>query len=58
VKADQMPSVPGICLSGWTSACQAQTNAFGFSTTVSSETSAVMCCPTYVFCSKTQTALN
>lgn len=38
---------PGICPSGWTSACQAQTNAFGFSTTLADQTSVVMCCPSY-----------
>ncbi|KAE9367925.1 hypothetical protein N431DRAFT_514527 [Stipitochalara longipes BDJ] len=36
---------PGICPSGWASACQAQTNAFGFPTTLASDTSAVICCP-------------
>ena len=41
-------SAPGICPSGWTSACTQRTNAFGFSTTIQSETTAVMCCPSYV----------
>ncbi|KAE8446807.1 hypothetical protein EG329_011584 [Mollisiaceae sp. DMI_Dod_QoI] len=36
---------PGICPTGWASACQISTNALGFPTSISSQTSAVMCCP-------------
>jgi hypothetical protein len=38
-------TAPGICPSGWTSACQQTVNALGFSTTMDSDTSIAMCCP-------------
>jgi len=49
---------PGICPSGWASACQQQTSAFGWSTTLASDTTAVLCCPSSWSCIDTGSTVN